>query len=345
MSTRASLSGAVFAAFIFAISFCGDAAAEECPPLTLITSVGLVPSEHGTAGFVPVSIQGSPRLMLLDTGGANTEITNEVADELKLPRRHVNIRLYNASGEYSDEAAVATFELGTLKANDEAFLVAPGSNPFGNDARLAGILAPDILRHYDVDVDFGANKLNFLSQQHCEGKVIYWPASAVAVVPMRVLNSGHIIVQVSLDGHSVIAMVDTGASNSTLNLPAAESYFGLKMGSADAPQRGQLPDRTGAFTYEHTFKSLAFEGISVSNPHIIIIPDENGDLMANIPSTGTRLADRKNDDDKADMLIGMDVLRHFHLYIAYKEEKLYITPIEPPAAAADSPSAPSKAGQ
>ena len=26
------------------------------------------------------------------------------------------------------------------------------------------------------------------------------------------------------------------------------------------------------------------------------------------------------------MLIGMNVLRHFHLYIAYKEERLYITP-------------------
>ena len=25
------------------------------------------------------------------------------------------------------------------------------------------------------------------------------------------------------------------------------------------------------------------------------------------------------------MLIGMNVLRHFHIYIAYKEEKLYIT--------------------
>jgi hypothetical protein len=26
------------------------------------------------------------------------------------------------------------------------------------------------------------------------------------------------------------------------------------------------------------------------------------------------------------MLIGMDILQHLHLYIAYREQKLYVTP-------------------
>jgi hypothetical protein len=30
------------------------------------------------------------------------------------------------------------------------------------------------------------------------------------------------------------------------------------------------------------------------------------------------------------MLIGMDILSHLHLYIAYKERKLYITPASTP---------------
>ena len=32
------------------------------------------------------------------------------------------------------------------------------------------------------------------------------------------------------------------------------------------------------------------------------------------------------------MLIGMNVLRHLHIYIAYKEQKIYITPAGAPAA-------------
>jgi hypothetical protein len=28
------------------------------------------------------------------------------------------------------------------------------------------------------------------------------------------------------------------------------------------------------------------------------------------------------------MLIGMNILRHFHLYIAYREQRLYVTPTQ-----------------
>jgi hypothetical protein len=33
------------------------------------------------------------------------------------------------------------------------------------------------------------------------------------------------------------------------------------------------------------------------------------------------------------MLIGMDILRHLHLYIAYREQKLYVTLASAPASA------------
>jgi hypothetical protein len=35
------------------------------------------------------------------------------------------------------------------------------------------------------------------------------------------------------------------------------------------------------------------------------------------------------------MLIGMNVLRHLHIYVAYKEQKIYITPAGAPAPAAE----------
>ncbi len=37
------------------------------------------------------------------------------------------------------------------------------------------------------------------------------------------------------------------------------------------------------------------------------------------------------------MLLGMNILRHFHIYIAYKENRVYITPASPSAAAPASP--------
>ena len=322
----------IAAAISLCVAFAGEANA-DCAPLAIITSVDLTPASDHLAEFVPVSINGTDQLLLLDTGGAITELTAEAADAMKLERRKGPFQQYNVSGQYSDQYVNASLTLGALKSGKSDFVVAPGSNPFGTGSSVAGILGPDILAHYDLHIDFGANKLTLLSPDHCEGKVIYWPASAVVVVPMKVLRSGHIIVPVSLDGKTINALIDTGASNTTLTTLSAESDFGLKLGDADTPKTGNLPDQPGAFTYKHTFKSLAFEGIAVSNPHVDIIPDMTKDVVANNPELGTRLADTKRAEDKIDMLLGMNVLRHFHLYVAYKEEKLYITPIEAPAAA------------
>jgi predicted aspartyl protease len=304
----------------------GAAKAEDCKPLTLIASINLLPSENETAEFVPVKIAGTPKYMVLDTGSALTTIMRDAADGLNLRLRHGNFEVINVSGDYSSEFAEGSLELGNLKADNVAFAIMPNSNKFTDDKRFAGFLGADILSHYDVSVDFGTNKLDLLSPDHCEGKVIYWQAAAVAVVPIRVLKSGHILVPVTLDGQKIWATLDTGASSSTLSLDAAESDFGLKPGSADMAQRGDLLGRPGLQTYSHTFKSLEFNGIAVSDPKIDIIPNMTSDRMANTPQTGTRIADPATAEDISDMLLGMDVLKHLHLYIDYNEEKLYITP-------------------
>jgi len=339
MSTRLGAECAVIGALMCAGFFCDKALAEDCKPLALIASVDLVPAGQKTAEFVPVEIQGKPKLMLLDTGGGYTEITGQTVDELGLQRRRSSVRSYDVAGNYSDQFAEASLKLGGLTANKVAFVVAEETLQIGKNELIGGILAPDILKHYDVSIDFGADKLSLLSQDHCEGKVVYWPATAVAVVPMRVLASGHIVVSVMLDGHATTAILDTGATRSTLKQPAAESDFGLKLGSADTPHSGELLGQAGTDTYRHTFKSLAFEGIAVNNLSVEIIPDRLGHLLGNRPEIGTLIADPKYSDVQPEMLIGMDVLKHLRLYIAYKEEKLYITAAGEPA----SPSAPNGA--
>lgn len=61
-----------------------------------------------------------------------------------------------------------------------------------------------------------------------------------------------------------------------------------------------------------------------------LIPDYTSDKYKPGPELGTRLGDTSQSGDFADMLLGMNVLRHLHVYIAYKERKLYITPAGPP---------------
>src|SRR5215471_9710104 len=100
------------------------ASAADCQPLTLIAALKLEPAIERKESYIPVLIQGVPKLMLLDTGGAMTEITTEAADELNLVRRRGNFRLYNMYGEFSDQFAESSLAIGPLKADAMALAIA-----------------------------------------------------------------------------------------------------------------------------------------------------------------------------------------------------------------------------
>ncbi|MEJ1969290.1 MAG: aspartyl protease family protein [Rhizomicrobium sp.] len=312
----------------------GSVLAQDCR-LKLKTSVSLIMSGDSRRAFVPVSIQGVPKVLLLDTGGAVEEITPKVADELHLPRMMSNITLYDVAAQTSSDMVHVEMLLGSLKAPAVAMVVGNGLDGFSNRPDFAGILAPDILQAYDVDLDFGTGKLSLFSQDHCPGGVIYWPTTAVAVVPMKSLSDGHIVVSVTLDGHPVDALLDTGAWGTTLADRDATQTFGLTLGSADTPAAGSFQDGSGRPLYRHTFASLAFEGIAVAHPQVEIIPDSMRKRFETKSEvvTGSNLTGKPDAGMATSMLVGMNILRHFHIYIAYKERKVYITPVSAPAAA------------
>jgi hypothetical protein len=58
--------------------------------------------------------------------------------------------------------------------------------------------------------------------------------------------------------------------------------------------------------YNYPFQTLTFGGVTVNRPHIQIVSDPVW-----------------REDD---LLLGVGILSQLHLYIAYGEKKLYITP-------------------
>lgn len=322
---------AMTAALAVAILFGRADAAEVCDkPLMIVTSIGMAPVQDDRAILIPVGLSGVQKLLLVDTGGVVTEMSSEVADELKLPRYRTSYQLYDVSGRVSNEYVKASLQLGRLSTDGMAFMLAPpGQTFFADDTGVAGLLGAEILKNYDVEIDMDAHRLSLLSQDHCEGKVVYWKADTVAVVPMKVMASGHILLPVELDGKEVTALLDTGAYGTTLSQQVAEATFGFRPNQMELT--GMLPGRDGAATYHHRFKTLGFEGITVTNPDIDIIPDFMKQVAHEIatPELGSHLSATRSDETAQAMILGMDVLRHFHIYIAYKEDRVYITPAKP----------------
>ncbi|HEX3808465.1 MAG TPA: aspartyl protease family protein [Rhizomicrobium sp.] len=316
------------------------AVAGDCKPQTILTTVDMIPMASGRV-FVPVQLGSVQKRMLLDTGGGFSEISDAVASELQLPQRRSRITQVDVTGGSTNMIAHApSFTLGTLAPTDADFIVRSRDGPYDRgNPEVAGILGPNLLRNYDVNLDFSGNKMILISPDHCAGKVVYWPAPVVAVIPMQVTSDGHIQVSVMLDGHPIDALLDTGAARTTLNLQVAESIFRLQPGTSDMRAIGHLGGDPYATVYMRHFRALVLEGISVSNPRVDIAPDlVRNWMIGGNDTTGTRLSGRTGSLGLPDMILGMDILRNLHLYIAYAENKLYVTPASAPdAPAADVP--------
>jgi predicted aspartyl protease len=302
------------------------ATARVCSPLKVFATTNLVPGPANLE-LVPVTVNGSSKLFLLDTGGVFTQIAPGTVSTLHLKRETGAMPLYDASGNSSGEfVKVDALTLGGMTGNGVYLRVSP-TNAFGEGigALADGILAPDVLNRFDVEVDFAGQKLNYFLPDHCYGKVIYWPHGDVAQVSIELADKRWIKVPVQLDSRPFLAIIDTGASRTTISSKTALETFGLTASSPDMAQAGNVNNDPNLASYLHTFSSLTLDGITVKNPRIIVMPDRMTGADATThqgiyggPPRSTRIA-------MPELILGMDVLKHLHLYFAFQEHNLYVT--------------------
>jgi predicted aspartyl protease len=308
---------------------CSTADADGCK-LQRIASLDF--TENGSI-IVPVSLEGTSVRMALDTGAPLSAVDPIVAHNLHLVQRRIAQGfMYDIAGEPFTYIAVPhDLALGDMHASGVDLMVWP-SPMGGGDGRIGGTLAADLLRHYDVDIDFASHKLSLFSQDHCPGKVVYWTSGDVAVVPVHVVNSGHIIVPVKLDGQPFDAVLDTGSTFSFISQATASGRFHLTPNSPDVTKVGDTQAPGAVPLYRHVFKSLELEGITIGNPVITMF--ENVGKSREAPHLGSRISDADESGGNTDFILGLNELDHLHLYIAYKEQKLYISPASAPSGAA-----------
>jgi len=320
--------------FVSAILASPVSAAPACGPLNLIASLDIVPVSGGRPG-VAATIADKPVTLLVDTGSPLSMLTRQMTRDLNLPvgparttggRARIEVR--NIAGQRSGEQTrLPSITLGRLRQEGVYFFIDPTDRPKGPGS-FDGIVGADMLTNVDADFDFGGQKLNLVSQDHCDGKVVYWTAPALAVIPFRLDKGGHIAFPLQLDGKRVNAILDTGAYSTMLNLNTARRTFDVDTDSPDVEKIGELQGGFAATVYRRQFKTITFNGVIVSNPAIDLLPD-----MVSLPakpntSAGSLIHD--TDSDLPDVILGMNVLSKLHLYIAYKEAKLYVTAAGPP---------------
>jgi predicted aspartyl protease len=296
-------------------------AADCVPSLRILNSVQMQSTTDRTVMLVPVTIDGANKKLLLDTGGLVSQISRATADALNLPQRRSQRRLFDLAGNASNaQATLGRLTLGARSERGISMLVAPNPN-LGTSLPYDGLLATDLLSDSDIDMDFGARRLTAFSPDHCDGQVIYWPADKVAAVPITVKRN-LIFLPVTVDGHTLNAVLDTGSQYTAMNMDVANRLFGLTPDSPDMRPLTAANGDKGFVAYGHRFDSLTFDGVQVNDLRIYLMPDKIGshDKLRRIEDL-----EASNDIVFPDLLIGMDVLRHLHVYFATKEKRLYIS--------------------
>jgi predicted aspartyl protease len=290
-------------------------AADAPPPaqkscdLGQIASLDMFVQPDGSIA-VPASFNGRDARLVVDTGDIYSGIAEEAADAPQLKRRLAgemfvflgNVPVY----EYVEPES---FTLGPLSAAHRRFMVLP---PQMTSPSTDGLLGPDILQVFDVEFDFAHAKFNLFSPDHCPNMVVYWTKGGYAQIPMHVDNNFHVTVSVMLNGKPLTAAVDTGADRTTMSLKTVQEVFGIDEKNAALKAIGARSINGTAPTqiYRYPFDTLSLEGVSVQNPDIDIVPE------------------RIYGEKAPQIIIGINVLRQLRLYIAYKEQMLYVTPAE-----------------
>jgi predicted aspartyl protease len=272
----------------------GPARGDACRPLA---SFELRTDWYGGV-YITVAAGGRNLNMLIDTGGTTSMLTSSTAASLGLrlqPLRGQRVTMYGGT-TLGSFVWLNGMQIGTAASPPAMFLVVPDDKL---PSELAGTLAPDFLSHYDVDFDFANARLNLLPP--CPDR-FRSPASLPAILD----STHHVFAPVQIDGKTIMAVLDTGASRSDISLETAEALFGFGSGSPGLrPAEG--PDvEDGVFRYQ--FRSMSIGSVTVSRPDIVLVPDRISRRGSTMPR----------------MVLGMSILRHYRLTIGYHEQILTV---------------------
>jgi predicted aspartyl protease len=245
--------------------------------------------------------------LLIDTGAFLSLISPATVSQLGLKPSGEFAVVSMAQGTVSlPKVVLDGFSVADLGRAQTTFYMAPqGVLPLSD----AGSFGNDFLQAWDADFDFGARRFNLISPGHCKGQVVYWTHDAYAATPFRLNSDKHVQISVRLDGRRLRGIIDTGTSVTTMMMSRAQRMFRVK----DDPKLQALPApaeirwrNPPSTAYIYPFKTLSIEGIEANNPVVMLRTDiDTGDEQ---------------------IVIGMSMLKKLHLYIAYKEGMLYITP-------------------
>jgi hypothetical protein len=289
-------------------------------------SIDLAGADDGYL-LVPVTMQGTRAYMVLNMATPFSSVMQSAVDSLSLQVKPMAIP-FGTSADTNPMQHMATatpFEFGGIRFRSATFMVMP---PFRfrempADAPVVGVLAMDVLKGFDIELDAGHRKMNLFSQDHCPGHTVYWSAKYDSA-PIRFGSLGEFYFPMELEGKKLETTLATSNPMTTLNTDATRKLFNFDSQSEGVETE---TDKSGRTTAHYRAMKLSGEGLEIINARISLI-DPLKDSRCHL-SSRLGAATYEGCFGVHPLALGENVITRLHFYIATKEKVLYFTPANP----------------
>jgi predicted aspartyl protease len=283
-------------------------AADDPPRCQYVQLAELPLSYTGTSLSVTTqgAINGQPAAMLVDTGASESFLSRTATERLGLSLNFTGEHSVGIGG-YSRIYAtrLSEFRVGPARSSRGSFSVLGDTGTAPEYDAIAG--APFLLQA-DMEISLAEKKLRFFKGLNCKSSDLgYWGGEIYEIPFERNFDRSpnpHLIVEVN--GHKMEAIIDSGASVTTMFASAAKRA-GLKL---DAPGSTRLGVSVGIGS-EKVARWSTIVGRLVIGAETVH-DAEIGVLEADAPPG-------------IDMLIGDDFLRTHRVLFAMSQKKFYVS--------------------
>jgi predicted aspartyl protease len=287
---------------ILALAACAESPPQPACTLSHPAAAFVLP--HSPIDIIPVTLGRTTVPFMLDTGAAFSILSTEASRAMGFRHTTQWFSLGEGAGGpvvgYPAKVGVMRIGNGTLLG--ARLSVQPLFNVPLKQLPVYGLIGSDIVPNWALDLDAAHSRLSLYDENPCTVLAPPWPDPA-ASVELTDNFSTYIEVEVSLDGRSFEAIVDTGATRSLLGASVARRLH-LDL-SHDRAITGRGVGGLPFAAHEHRIDNVVLGGVQIG-------PMTLRALTRDLPA--------------GDLLLGQDFLHAHRIFVSYRQHRLWFAP-------------------
>lgn len=286
--------------------------------------------------IVDVRVNDHPLHFAVDTGGVFSAIDRNAAKNIGLGQGPLgsNYTIRDSGGANANHIVrIDDIKFGTIKTG--SLTLVSVALPKGED----GIIAPDLLRNFDVEFDPAHQVINLYKPHPCSDHVVFWTSDFAKIHAART-DFDQIRIPVSIDGVPTRAVLDTGVAHTFIGTDATAAVLGSK--PALGPTHHMAAENGGDLSgSEVKLDSVLIGNLNLVGPVVLAnahapgwqfdysqsdpLVEAPGGSFNNIGALYGTASAPASRADKSQVLIGTDILQNLHMLVDYRSWDIYIS--------------------